>query len=80
MNQNEKMFFVTALTRDGFEDSYEWADTAAEAIAKVRAEFGYDLLSVSVRRALYGEWKCNQTISGQCSVCNDVRKLPNVLI
>jgi hypothetical protein len=76
---NERMFLVTALTREGFEDSYEWADTAADAVAKVRAEFGYDLVSVSARRALYAEWDCNQTISGECSVCNDLRKLPKVL-
>lgn len=68
MNDNEKMFMVTTLTRDGFDDDLVWADSAADAIAQVRAEFGYEPVSVMVRRALYAEWDCNQTIAG--CVCN----------
>lgn len=61
---NETMFLVTTLTRHGFEDEYVWADSAAEAIRQVRNLFGYEPVSVSVRRALYAEWDCNQTIAG----------------
>lgn len=61
-------YLVTTLTREGFDDEYVWADTAAEAITKVRNEFGYEPVSVSARRALYAEWDCNQTIAG--CVCN----------
>lgn len=63
---SEKMFTVTTLTRHGFDSETIWADSAADAIAQVRAEFGYEPVSVSVRRALYAEWDCNQTIAGAC--------------
>jgi hypothetical protein len=61
------MFSVTTLTRHGFDEELIWANSATEAIAQVRAEFGYEPVTVSVRRALYAEWDCNQTISGACS-------------
>ena len=54
------------LTRQGFDIEYVWADSMAEAISQIRSEFGYELVSVSVRKTLYKEWNCNQTISGEC--------------
>jgi hypothetical protein len=63
------MNYYTAqiLTRDGFQEEYLEAETAAEAIAQVRAEFGYDLVSVAIRKQLYKEWRCNLTVAGECS-------------
>lgn len=63
MNQ----YTALILTRDGFDEEYLEAETAAEAIAQIRAEFGYDLVSVAIRKQLYKEWRCNLTISGACS-------------
>ena len=63
MNQ----YTALILTRDGFEEEYLEAETAAEAIAQVREEFGYELVSVAIRKQLYKEWRCNLNIAGACS-------------
>lgn len=56
-----------ALTRHGFDsDIYVYADTAAEASKLVRQEFGGELVSVSIRKTVYGESDCFQTVGGAC--------------
>jgi hypothetical protein len=66
MIKMENYFYAQYLTRHGFGNDYVEADSAAEACQKIREEFGYELVSVSVRKTLYKEWNCNQTISGEC--------------
>jgi hypothetical protein len=72
------MNYYTAqiLTREGFEEEYLEAETAAEAIAQVRAMFGYDLVSVAIRKQLYKEWRCNLTVAGVCHVTHGGKHAP----
>jgi hypothetical protein len=62
----ENFYYVQFLTRHGFDSDYVEADTAADACNKIRAEFGYELVSVSVRKTLYKEWNYELSVSGDC--------------
>lgn len=54
-----EMYCVTVLTLFGFQTTYEFADTATEAIAQVRKEFGVEIRgAISARKAFYGEQDC----------------------
>jgi hypothetical protein len=56
-----------ALTRHGFDSEiFVYADSAAEACQKVRAEFEGELVSVSVRKTAYKEWSYDLSVSGDC--------------
>lgn len=64
----ENYYCVTVLTRLGFQEEYEWGETATEAIAKVREAYGWDAGAISARKAIYAEWDCgleNYTIAGE---------------
>ena len=64
----ENYYCVTALTKNGFEDYYEWGETATEAIGKVREDWQLFDSALSARKAVYAEWDCgleNYTIAGQ---------------
>lgn len=59
-------YTVQILTRHGFQTEYVWADSMAEAIAEIRSEFGYELVSVAIRKTAYKEWNYSVSVSGQC--------------
>ncbi len=59
-------YTVHALTRYGFQiQNYVEADSAEEAGNLIRSEFDSEVVSVSVRKALYKEWIRELTVSGE---------------
>lgn len=59
-------YTVQILTRHGFQTEFVYGDSMSEALAKIRSEFGYELVSVSIRKTAYKEWNYDLSVAGEC--------------